>query len=116
MPAVEPVEPEHFGIGRAVKEMLDGHRVARAGWNAPGQWLSYTPGNRVPYMNFWSQQNKDYAYTQPDRCMTVRGYVTIKTVNDEVVPWVCSQSDLLSNDWFVYPVPESEKGFTHAPR
>lgn len=99
MPEV-PVDQELFGIGVAIKEMRDGRRVARKGWNATGQWLSLTQGQRVPYLNFWSGQNRAHAYEQPDRCMLVRDYVTLKTVNDEVVPWVCSQSDLLAADWF----------------
>jgi hypothetical protein len=28
-----------------------------------------------------------------------RPYIYMKTVNDELVPWVASQSDLLAADW-----------------
>jgi hypothetical protein len=30
-----------------------------------------------------------------------RAYIAMKTVDDVVVPWVASQTDLLSDDWSV---------------
>jgi hypothetical protein len=29
-------------------------------------------------------------------------YVYMKTVDDKLVPWLCSQTDLLAEDWLVY--------------
>jgi hypothetical protein len=29
-----------------------------------------------------------------------RPYLMLKTADDEFVPWVASQSDLLADDWF----------------
>jgi hypothetical protein len=68
-----------FGIGRAIKEMHDGKHVCRTGWNGKGQFLAL----QVPDAN-----NK----------MTLP-YVYITTVNGFLVPWICSQTDLLAVDW-----------------
>lgn len=102
-----PIVREHrtFGIGQAVKEMKDGERVSRSGWNGKDMWLSYTPGNEVPWMNLWSKQNKDFAYKQPNRCVEVLPYITMKTADNKIVPWLCSQTDLLAEDWFVVENP-----------
>lgn len=67
------------GIGWAVKEMQNGAKVARAGWNGKGMWLQL----QVPYAN--SKMSLPYVY--------------MKTADDKLVPWLCSQTDLLATDW-----------------
>lgn len=68
-----------FGIGQAVKEMQDGKRVARAGWNGKNMWLEL----QVP--------DAHSKMTLP--------YVFMKTADNQLVPWLCSQTDLLAHDW-----------------
>lgn len=68
-----------FGIGEAVKEMRDGKRVCRSGWNGKGMWLEL----QVPDTNS--------KMTLP--------YVFMRTVQADLVPWLCSQTDLLATDW-----------------
>lgn len=70
-----------FGIGEAVKEMRDGKRVCRSGWNGKGMWLEL----QVPDTNS--------KMTLP--------YVFMRTVQADLVPWLCSQTDLLATDWEV---------------
>jgi len=69
------------GIGWAVKQMRNGSKVTRQGWNGKGQYL----GLQVP--------DKDSMNTLP--------YVYIITVQGDRVPWLCSQTDLLAMDWMV---------------
>ncbi len=54
-------------------------RYARAGWNGKGMYISL----QVPDEN--SKMKRPYIYIVP--------------VGGELVPWVASQSDLLSSDW-----------------
>ncbi len=70
-----------FGIGKAVKEMQDGRKVARAGWNGKGMWVAL----QTPDIN--SKMSLPYIY--------------MCTVDRYLVPWICSQSDLLATDWTV---------------
>ncbi len=70
-----------FGIGQAVKEMRDGKKVCRAGWNGKGMHLML----QVP--------DAHSKMTLP--------YVYMYTVQGDLVPWLCSQTDLLAVDWQV---------------
>lgn len=89
------------GIGSAVQALKDGLRVARKGWNGKDMWLSLTPGTMVVYQNFWSDNNREFALQQPNHEAEVLPYVTMKTADGKIVPWLCSQTDLLADDWFV---------------
>lgn len=72
---------EYNEIGWAVKQMQNGDRVTRAGWNGPSQYLEMqTP-------------DENSKMTLP--------YVYIRTVQGDLVPWLCSQTDLLARDWGV---------------
>lgn len=66
-------------IGEAVQALQEGKRVARSGWNGRGMWL----GLRVPDAN--SEMGLPYVY--------------MKTALGPLVPWLCSQTDLLASDW-----------------
>lgn len=66
-------------IGQAVEALERGERVARSGWNGKGMSIEL----QVPD-----------AHSK----MTQR-YVFMNTADGERVPWVCSQSDLLADDW-----------------
>jgi hypothetical protein len=69
-------------IGQAVRRLLSGDKIARAGWNGKGQYIELqTP-------------DEDSKMTLP--------YVYIHTVQGDLVPWLCSQTDLLANDWETY--------------
>lgn len=70
---------ETFGIGQAVKEMQNGNKVQRQGWNGKGMYLEL----QVPDIN--SKMSLPYVY--------------MKTADNFLVPWLCSQTDLLARDW-----------------
>ncbi|MEK7112873.1 MAG: DUF2829 domain-containing protein [Patescibacteria group bacterium] len=71
-------------IGWAVKQMRNGKKVTRLGWNGKGQFL----GLQYPTINS--------ANTLP--------YVYIITVDHKRVPWLASQTDLLSTDWEIMSI------------
>lgn len=73
-----------FGIGQAIKEMQNGKRVARFGWNGKSMYLEL----QVPDAN--SKMTLPYVY--------------MKTAQGDLVPWLCSQTDLLAMDWSVVTV------------
>lgn len=72
---------ESQGIGWAVKQMHQGLKVRRQGWNGKGMWLAL----QVPDAN--SKMTLPYVY--------------IRTAGEigDLVPWLCSQTDLLAVDW-----------------
>lgn len=88
-----------FGIGRAVKEMQNGARVSRAGWNGKGMYLAYQPGypDGVPI-----NANTARATGLPEGTVCkFLPYIVMKTADGSFVPWLCSQTDLLAVDWGV---------------
>lgn len=83
-----------MNIGEAVKELQNGGLVRRAGWNGKGMFLLLVPGskfivNRAP-MNQIFKEGTEVEY---------HAHVDMKTAQGYVVPWLCSQADLLADDW-----------------
>jgi hypothetical protein len=68
-------------FGEAIKNLQDGAKVCRIGWNGKGMWL---------------------ALQRPDEHskMTLP-YIYMRTAQGDLVPWLASQTDMLSTDWEV---------------
>lgn len=89
------------GIGDAVRYMREGHRVSRAGWNGKGMYLAYQPGYPD---GIAINANTAKATGQPEgTVLKFLPYVMMCTAGGEFVPWLCSQTDLLADDWSVAP-------------
>jgi hypothetical protein len=71
---------ENLNIGEAVQAMRDGYKVSRRGWNGKNMYLEL----QTPDAN--SKMTLPYVY--------------MRTVTGDLVPWLCSQTDLLATDWF----------------
>lgn len=100
---IAPTDVLHSGedFGNALRALKAGMRVRRAGWNGKGMWLSLTPGRDVPFLNFWSHHNRMFAQQRPGQVAEVLPYITMKTADDKIVPWLASQTDMLAEDWEV---------------
>ena len=68
-------------FGWAINQLHNGSKVCRAGWNGKGMWLKL----QVP----------------DEHSKMTRPYIYMKTVDDDLVPWLASQSDMLAIDWSV---------------
>ena len=68
-------------IGWAIKQMQDGQKVMRSGWNGKNMYLAL----QVPDAN--SKMTLPYVY--------------MYTAQGDLVPWLCSQTDLLASDWSI---------------
>lgn len=71
-------------FGNALEVLNGNGRVYREDWNGKGMWIAL----QVPDSH--SKMTRPYLY--------------MKTVNDDLVPWVASQTDILANDWCVVSV------------
>ena len=90
-------------FGDALVMLKAGQRVARAGWNGKGMWLSLScAGTReVPSTGFWSPHNRQHAEEQGGYA-TVLPAITMKTAAGEILMgWLASQTDMLAEDWQV---------------
>jgi len=72
-------EIDRNGIGWALAQMRVGHRVRRAGWNGKNMHIELQLPDAHSKM------------TLP--------YVFMFTATQDLVPWRCSQTDLLATDW-----------------
>ncbi len=92
-------------FGDAIRALKNGHKVTREGWNGKGMWLSLSNNGtaRVHADAFWSENNAEYALTQPDDCATVLPCITMKTATGEILMgWLASQTDVLAEDWIIF--------------
>jgi hypothetical protein len=71
------MHPTDFGW--ALWQMKNGGRVARRGWNGRGMWLEL--------------QAPD------DHSKMTLPYIYMSTAQGDLVPWLASQTDVLSEDW-----------------
>jgi hypothetical protein len=70
-------------IGEAIEYLQIGRMVGRSGWNGRNMWLAIQLPDAGSKM------------TLP--------YVFMRTAQGDLVPWLCSQTDLLASDWVVIP-------------
>jgi hypothetical protein len=83
-------------FGWAIKQMRNGEKVRRAGWNGKGMFLFLVPGstfkvNRPPLLGIYPEGTE----------INYQPHIDMRTVQNTVVPWVPSQSDVLAIDWEV---------------
>lgn len=85
-------------IGQAVERMRNGgNAVRRPAWNGKGMYLFYVRNQGA---------SAEYEIDGKLVEMEESDYVMMKTAGNTFVPWLCSQTDLLANDWEIVPVTE----------
>lgn len=87
-----------LSFGHAIKALKAGKKVSRAGWNGKGMFVYYVDANKYPASRN-TLKTMDGVFEND--MVPYREYLALKTVNDEVVPWVATQSDILSDDWCI---------------
>jgi hypothetical protein len=83
-----------FSFGDALVLLKEGKRVARKGWNGKDMFIFLVPGstfkvNRPPLLGIYEAGTK----------INYQPHIDMKTANGTIVPWLCSQSDMLAEDW-----------------
>lgn len=95
-------ETSGLTFGLALEALKRGSRVARAGWNGKGMWLSLSGPNgprEIAFENFWSHHNSEYARMNGGSAK-VLPCITMKTATGEILMgWLASQTDMLADDW-----------------
>lgn len=85
-----------MNFGNALEALKSGKRVAREGWIGKGMFLYLVSGstftvNREPLMSILGEGAE----------VQYHAHVDMKTAQGYVVPWLCSQADMLAEDWVV---------------
>jgi hypothetical protein len=97
--AYRPVDGLTFGL--AIEALKLGKRVARAGWNGKGMWLSLSGDGvtEIDAASFWSHNNRAYAEANGGTAKVLPS-ITMKTATGEILMgWLASQTDMLAQDW-----------------
>lgn len=83
-----------MNFGEALQSLKDGYKVQRQGWNGKGMYLYYVPAQSYPAVTEIAR--KEFGDTVP-----YGAYIAMKTAQNNVVPWLASQTDVLSEDWIL---------------
>lgn len=86
-----------LSFSQALDNIKAGVKMSRTGWNGKGMFLFLVPGsvftvNRPPLLGIYPEG------TEVRYCP----HIDMKTADGSIVPWLASQTDLLSNDWETY--------------
>lgn len=68
-----------------------GKKTQRAGWNGKGMYLQL--------VNSWTMNQPSYDGGEKQAYMSHLPFIMMKTADHCLVPWLCSQTDMLSDDW-----------------
>lgn len=82
----------NLNFGSAIEALKAGKCVCREGWNGKGMFLLLVMG--------WSIPEEHTHFNMIDNCEIVE-WIGMKTAQNQFIPWLASQSDMLSEDWMI---------------
>ena len=86
----------NFGDALEYLKAKNGNKVARQGWNGKGMFIFLVQGstfvvNRAPLLGIYPEGTE----------IKYHAHIDMKTADDQVVPWLASQTDMLAEDWAI---------------
>lgn len=83
-----------MNFSEALTRIKSGARACRANWNGKGMFVFLVPGsvfkvNREPLLSILGEGT----------VVNYHGHIDMRTADGTIVPWLASQTDLLSDDW-----------------
>ena len=83
-----------LNFSQALDLIKTGVKMQRVGWNGKGMFLFLVPGstfkvNRAPLLGIYPEGTE----------INYHAHIDMRTANGEIVPWLASQTDMLSSDW-----------------
>ena len=81
-------------FGNAIEYLKRGDKLSRNGWNGKGMYIYLVPGG-----DFITSREPLLTHLGAGTMATYRSHVDMKTADGSLVPWVCSQTDMLAEDW-----------------
>jgi hypothetical protein len=85
-----------MSFGDALEYLKRKGRVARRGWNGKNMFLFLVDGstfkvNRPPLLGIYEEGTE----------INYHAHIDMRTADGQIVPWLASQSDMLSEDWYL---------------
>ena len=85
-----------MNFGTVVENLKLGNSAQREGWNGKGMFLYYVPENKYPASR---NEHGTMIGVFEDDMVPYGAYIAMKTAQNNVVPWLASQTDVLAEDW-----------------
>jgi hypothetical protein len=88
---------DRMDFGDALDLLKAGGKVTRAGWNGKGMYIALQPGypDGVPINENTAKATGGVV----GALCKFRPYLMMWTAQEDFVPWVASQTDILADDW-----------------
>jgi hypothetical protein len=89
-------EINNLTFGLAIEALKKGNYIARKGWNGKGMYIFLIGSDMYknnPGIGGWTYTNGRNDNTE------LAPFIAMKTVDEKVVPWLASQTDILAEDW-----------------
>jgi len=93
-----------MNFGEAVEALKSGMRVSRDGWNGKGMFLILVPGSTIS-----PTADRPLGKAAPElvgKSVIYQPHIDMYTAQGTMVPWLASQSDVLSEDWSSWPMSD----------
>lgn len=93
------MQPVKFDFGYAIQLLKEGKKVAREGWNGKGMWIVLMP---ELYLDAGVVNGRTSKHLGEGVDLDSQPYIAMFTAQGKWQPgWLCSQHDLLSEDWYL---------------
>lgn len=83
---------QDFSYGVALVLMQQNKKVERRGWNGKGMYVFLTPH---------AEAHLPTKLGALPKTIELEPHIVMRTADGKFVPWLCSQTDGLANDWCV---------------
>lgn len=85
---------EQCDFAWAIRQIKQGKKMQRAGWNGKGMFVFLVPGstfqvNRAPLLGIYPEGTE----------INYHAHIDMRTADGQIVPWLASQTDILADDW-----------------
>jgi hypothetical protein len=87
---------KQYSFGEAIDALKQGKKVTRSGWNGKGMFIFLVQGstfkvNSAPLLGIYPEGTE----------VTYHAHIDMKTADNQIVPWLASQTDMLAEDWII---------------
>ena len=86
-------------FSEALTALKEGKKVARAGWNGKGMYVTMKSG--YPDGIACNEATAKAHGIEVGAIITYCPYLEMKTADNKLVPWLASQTDILAEDWSI---------------
>ena len=92
---------EDMTFGMAIEALKNGHAVARKGWNGKDAFIYLTTGSEVPFDKM-KCETQMHLIAHTGTVVKINAHIDMKAADGTIVcGWLASQTDMLSEDWYI---------------